>query len=322
MYAFAPPNLSASSFSTKTNAKLQISSLRKVTRIASCRGPSFQCRRCVPAQMSGVNGGIDYEIDISAVPVELGELVRKIEQGADTATELIEAAQELSDASKEYTQLLPVLVDMLGYNNPVAARTAMDALANAGSAAVPSLLTGVAAFNYAVNAYALRTLARIGDPSVVSVASECASRAPIPNVRRAACRTLAALRYENLEDARNAYVQLILLADREPDWGVRYAAIVALETFCHVHLVSEELIGIAINVVRSASEGSFHAAPDALREFRSQSFSPLLPAQENPTKDGTVMARAKMALDIMQAPSVSVKGADLDFESISMGAIK
>lgn len=259
-------------------------------------------RKRLAIQMSGVNGGIDYEIDVSTLPTKLAERVRKVEQGADTATELIEAAEELAGASAEHSQLLPVLVDMLGYNNPVAARVAMDALVNSGMAAVPSLLTGVAAFNYSVNAYALRTLARIGDPSVASVAAECATRAPIPNVRRAACRALGALRYKSSEDASNSYMQLILLADRESDWGVRYAAVVALENFYAIELLPERLTDIAINVVEAIGEGKSQVAPEWLHDAlgsSEKSTAPLMKV-ERPTADGTVMSRAKVALDSMR----------------------
>lgn len=298
MYAFSTSCGSVSVFSPTSWQAAQIRIRRpspKVTIVLSRRKRST-------IYMSGVNGGIDYEIDVSTLPTKLADRVRKVEQGADTATELIEAAEELAEASADHPQLLPVLVDMLGYNNPVAANVAMDALVSSGSAAVSSLLIGVAAFNYSVNAYALRTLARIGDPSVASVAAECASRAPIPNVRRAACRALGALRYQCSEDASKAYTQLVLLADREPDWGVRYAAIVALEAFQKIELLSERLVGIAIDVVKAAGEGRSYVVPEWLLEVQSSSDKspPPLSKVERPTADGTVMARANVALDSMR----------------------
>lgn len=205
--------------------------------------------------MSGVNGGIDYEIDLSVLPSRLSSLIQTIQRGPDSPTELISAAYEISNASKTIPATLPVLVDMLGFNNPVAANIAIDALATAGTPAIPSLLRGVAAFNYSVNAYALRALARIGDPSVMDVALACAVKGPIPNVRRAAVRALGALEYRKEEEARRAFEDVMRLADAEPDWGVRYAALAALEKFESVHLVGEDLLRNALDVVRGATEG-------------------------------------------------------------------
>eukprot|EP00171_Calliarthron_tuberculosum_P009212 IDg9212t1 len=155
-------------------------------------------RRCIRkcgTSMSGVNGGIDYDIDLDALPIALASRVRAIQRGPESPSELISAAKYIASAVPSTPETLPVLVDMLGYNNPVAARIAVDALAIAGSEAIPALLTGVGAFNYAVNAYALRALARIADPSVVSVCVACAMKGPIPGVRRAACAALAALQF-------------------------------------------------------------------------------------------------------------------------------
>lgn len=205
--------------------------------------------------MSGVNGGIDYEIDLSVLPSRLSSLIQTIQRGPDSPTELISAAHEISIASKSIPATLSVLVDMLGFNNPVAANIAIDALAAAGTPAIPSLLRGVAAFNYSVNAYALRALGRIGDPSVMDVALACAVKGPIPNVRRAAVRALGALEYRKEEEARRAFEEVMRLADAEPDWGVRYAALAALEKFVSVQLVGKELLRIAVDIVRGATEG-------------------------------------------------------------------
>lgn len=205
--------------------------------------------------MSGVNGGIDYDIDLTTLPAPLAARIRYIQQGPDSPTALIEAAEEIAIQAPQHPQTLPVLVDMLGFNNPAAANIAIDALAVAGRDSIPSLLTGVAAFNYSVNAYALRALALIGNPSVADVCLACARKGPIPNVRRAACRALAALKYDDQAQAEEAYKCAILLADAEPDWSVRYAAIVALQKFVAVHLLSADLLEDALLVVKSASKG-------------------------------------------------------------------
>lgn len=243
--------------------------------------------------MSGVNGGIDYEIDLAALPEDVASRVRYVQGGPDSPTELIEAARSIAAASAAHPATLPVLVDMLGFNNPVAANLAVDALSQAGSNAVPPLLSGVAAFNYAVNAYALRALGRIGDPSVLDVCVQCAEKGPIPNVRRAACRALGGLRIGNAEDAHRAHETLVLLAEREPDWGVRYAAIAGLEFFGSVAALPPGERQRGIEVVRvtaesvAASAGGGVAATD-------------LDANPAPTVDPTVIARATVALAAME----------------------
>lgn len=213
--------------------------------------------------MSGVNGGIDYELRIDALPSSIRDTVAHIVDGPDSPMALIDAMRRitafvLESGADEPSRddIMPVLVDALGYNNPISANMAVDALVDAyGRRAVPMLLRGVAAFNYAVNAYALRALARIGDPSVAEVARTCALKGPIPNVRRAAIRCLGALRYNDWMDvggdddngdgdgsgretatatatrceavARAADALLQLMDDS--DWSVRYAAISSTE---------------------------------------------------------------------------------------------
>lgn len=222
--------------------------------------------------MSGVNGGIDYDIDLSCLPSALSSRVRYVQQGPDSPTELISAAEVIASNVLTYPSVLPVLVDMLGFNNPVAASICVSALASAGKPAIPPLLTGVAAFNYSVNAYALRALALIGDPDTIDVCTACAVSGPIPNVRRAACKALGALRFTKEENeggptsngnkdesgngddrAQKAFDRLLYLAQNEPDWGVRYAAIVAVEQFWAIHLLDAASLSRAVAVLREAA---------------------------------------------------------------------
>mmetsp|Transcript_10683 Transcript_10683/g.18305 ORF Transcript_10683/g.18305 Transcript_10683/m.18305 type:complete len:169 (+) Transcript_10683:580-1086(+) len=117
---------------------------------------------------------------------------------------------------------------MLGFNNPIAANIAIDALVEAKQRSIPFLLKGVGAFNYAVSAYALRALGRIRDPSVVDICIECAKSGPIPNVRRAACNSLSLLEFTSNNDLHRAATLFAeLLGDY--DWSVRYASIAAIE---------------------------------------------------------------------------------------------
>jgi phycocyanobilin lyase subunit beta len=239
--------------------------------------------------MSGVNGGIDYEIDLAALPEDVATRVRYVQGGPDSPTELIAAARAIAAASTAHPATLPVLVDMLGFNNPVAANVAVDALSSAGSPAVAPLLSGVAAFNYAVNAYALRALGRIGDPSVLDVCMQCAERGPIPNVRRAACRALAGLRLDDQAAATRAHGLLVSLAEAEPDWGVRYAAIVGLERFASTAALSARERQRAVGAVRAtAGAGDASASGEAGEDGKEGKVDP------------TVVARAAVALAAME----------------------
>jgi phycocyanobilin lyase subunit beta len=240
----------------------------------------LRCARC-PMKMSGVNGGIDYEIDLTTLPSDLAARVRYVQGGPDSPNELIDSARDIATASSSYPATIPVLVDMLGFNNPIAANVAVDALVRAGDAAVPSLLSGVAAFNYAVNAYALRALGRIGDPAVLEVCIGCAEKGPIPNVRRAACR---------------AHAVLVALVQTEPDWGVRYAALVGLERFLCVGMLSAEERRRGISAVQLVADQLEVPVPDN-GSTRNDT--------EGPPCDPTVVARAAVALAVMREESVA-----------------
>lgn len=254
------------------------------------------CRRSLarPARqphMSGVNGGIDYEINLDVLPTALAKRVRYVQGGPDSPTELIEAAREIAAASGTIPEILPVLVDMLGFNNPVAANIAIDALVRAGDVSIPSLLSGVAAFNYAVNAYALRALGRIGNASVLDVCIACAEKGPIPGVRRAACRALSGLVFHDMESAQRAFDVLITLADSEPDWGVRYAAIVALECFASWDALAGNSKTTALRVLEAAAAGLSNAVTENVKNEQSEKGEELC--------DPTVIARATIALEAL-----------------------
>jgi phycocyanobilin lyase subunit beta len=230
--------------------------------------------------MSGVNGGIDYEIDLASLPADLARRVRYVQGGPDSPNELIASANEIASASSNYPATVPVLVDMLGFNNPIAANIAVDALVRAGDTAVPYLLSGVAAFNYAV-----------GDPAVLEVCLGCAEKGPIPNVRRAACRALAGLRFSNADDATRAHAALVALVESEADWGVRYAAIVGLEHFMCVNKLSREERQRGMHVVRATAEEVEVPIPANSSDGAAVQTVPV---------DPTVVARAKVALATMQ----------------------
>lgn len=181
---------------------------------------------------SGINGGIEYDMDFDALPPALASHIRYIEGGPDSPVALIDSTREI--IASRLDAILPVLVDVLGFNNPIAAKMAVDALVESGPKSIPFLLQGVGAFNYAVNAYALRALGRIGDPSVREICEASARMSPIPNVRRAGLVALGSLRYSDHEEVSLSKATILELLN-DPDWSVRYAAVVAIERSCIMH---------------------------------------------------------------------------------------
>lgn len=196
-------------------------------------GPPPQSRRGAgappPPTCSGVNGGLVYELDMSAFPPPLAAAITTVRDGPDSPSALIDCATLIADAHSPAA--LPVLVDILGYNNPIAAAVAVSALSRpeTAAAATPLLLQGVAAFNYSVNAYALRALGALRDGGVAPVVAAAATGGPIPNVRRAAAAALARL---DVPDVGGVWATLRgVAAEAQGDWSVRYAAVAAMEEF-------------------------------------------------------------------------------------------
>eukprot|EP00871_Galdieria_phlegrea_P002149 jgi/Galph1/2935/GphlegSOOS_G1598.1 len=175
--------------------------------------------------MSGVNGGIDYSLDVSSFPLHVQKYISILQNGAQSPAELVEATRFI--ASYGDARLIPVLVDVLGFNNPVAAKVALDAIVSYGSSSMPYLLKATAAFNYSVNAYALKALARLGDVSVLEICLQCAYHGTVPNVRRAAVRSLGSLKYSDIE--RRSVVENLASFLCDSEWSVRYAAVVSME---------------------------------------------------------------------------------------------
>mmetsp|Transcript_13667 Transcript_13667/g.36717 ORF Transcript_13667/g.36717 Transcript_13667/m.36717 type:complete len:241 (+) Transcript_13667:262-984(+) len=210
-------------------------------------------------------------VDVSALPTDIARQVEYVQGGPDSPTALIEAAHAIAQCSIEAT--IPVLVDMLGFNNPIAANIAIEALVRNGSRSIPSLLLGVGAFNYAVNAYALRALGRIGDPRVLDVCAECAQTAPIPNVRRAAVRAIGLLRYEHAGEL-SAACELLLALTQDADWSVRYSAVAALSAFAAADKLSSTQRANIHGALRTVAAADADPAVAARASLASASLAP------------------------------------------------
>lgn len=152
---------------------------------------------------------------------------------ADSANELLTAVENLAAAKSEAA--IPTLTDVLRYNNPGASVAAVDGLIAIGKAAVPYLLANLDGYNYGARAWATRALAGIGDVRGLDLLLEAAVSDFSFSVRRGAARGLGNIIWSDLEESRVSEAQNAVFAALEkllqgdPEWVVRYAAIVGLE---------------------------------------------------------------------------------------------
>jgi len=159
------------------------------------------------------------------------ELILAVEE-ADSAPKLVQAVAEL--AATRSVEAAPTLIRVLGFNNPGAAVAAVEGLVGMGKPAVVPLLEKLDGYNYGARAWAVRALSGIGDPRGLDVLLEAAASDFALSVRRAAARGLGAIRWEDLPseaiaEAKMRTLKTLLSVSEDPEWIVRYAAVVGLE---------------------------------------------------------------------------------------------
>jgi len=197
-------------------------------------------------------------------------------EDADSSQAMINAVEALAELKEEGA--INMLIRVLGYNNPGAAVAAVDGLIKIGTPAATAVLTQIDGYNYGARAWALRVLAGIGDPRGLDLVLETAKEDFSLSVRRAAARGLGAMQWEKLSAAEQRSGQakalsvLIGVVKDDPEWVVRYAAIVGLQ-------------GIA--------EAAAEIGAGALRESVDITLSDRVSQDETPA----VRARAQYALE-------------------------
>lgn len=159
------------------------------------------------------------------------ELIAAVEK-ADSAPKLLRAVEELAACSS--AEAVPTLIRVLGFNNPGAAVAAVDGLVAIGKPAVVPLLEKLDGYNYGARAWAVRALSGIGDPRGLEVLLEAAASDFALSVRRGAARGLGAICWQDLPpeavgEAKLKALKTLLSVSEDPEWIVRYAAIVGLE---------------------------------------------------------------------------------------------
>lgn len=160
--------------------------------------------------------------------VELIEAVRE----ADSAERLTNAVRDLSEARSPAA--IPILIEALGYNNPGAAVAAVDGLIALGEPAVLPVLEQLDGYNYGARAWALRVLAGIGDPRGLDLLIKTAETDFALSVRRAAARGLGNILWDRMTSDKVAAAQervykSLLVVCHDPEWVVRYAAVVGMQ---------------------------------------------------------------------------------------------
>lgn len=171
------------------------------------------------------------------------ELIRAVEQ-ADSPTRLVAAVRTLAAAKDQAG--ISTLIAVLGYNNPVAAVVAVEGLTQLGGSAVQPLMEQLDEYNYGARAYAIRALAAIADPRALDVLITAAATDFAPSVRRAAAKGLGTLRWNTLsaherQSAQAKALQTLLLISQDPDWSIRYAAVVGLQALSTTPDLSQQI---------------------------------------------------------------------------------
>lgn len=205
--------------------------------------------------------------------ISLTELILAIEQ-ADSPVALISAVRALSAARSP--DAIPMLIRVLGFNNPGAAVAAVDGLVQLGEEAVEPLLEQLDGYNYGARAYAIRALAAIADPRALGVLLEAAETDFAPSVRRAATKGLGFLDWHKLPDeaithGQAAALKSLLYISHDPDWALRYAAVVGLQALASRN-DSAELVRVVLNRLGELLQLEVDAATRARVRFAQRSL--------------------------------------------------
>lgn len=162
---------------------------------------------------------------------DIQKLVEAVRQ-SNSAPSLIKAVGQL--AATQQGEAIPTLVEVLSYNNPGAAVVAVEGLIAMGEEAVPYLLNNIDGYDYGARAWAIRALAGISDPRALELLLEAAKEDFALSVRRAAAKGLGNLRWSKLsveqrKEAQTQVFKTLVLVCQDPEWVVRYAAVVGLQ---------------------------------------------------------------------------------------------
>jgi len=172
---------------------------------------------------------------------DVQQLIKAVNQ-ADSADLLLKTVEDLAVVGDRAA--IPTLVEVLGFNNPGAAVAAVDGLIQIGEPVVTYLLENLDDYNYGARAWATRVFAGIGDPAALDLLLEAAIADFSQSVRRAATKGLGSINWLKLPPteviaAQQKVLETLLLATKDGEWVVRYAAVVGLEALSKTLAVSQ-----------------------------------------------------------------------------------
>jgi hypothetical protein len=206
------------------------------------------------------------------------KLIRAVEE-ADSSATLLEAVQQLAAAQLE--EAIPTLIAALGYNNPGAAVAAVDGLVLIGEPTVLPLLELLDNHNYTARAWAIRALAGIGDPRGLSILLDAAKTDFALSVRRAAARGLGCIRWhllapDQVSTAQAQALEALLLVCQDPEWVVRYAAVMGLQSLAIAALVTQpKLVPKILEQLETLSETDLDLTVQSRIQMAQQQLSKL-----------------------------------------------
>ena len=152
---------------------------------------------------------------------------------ATSAITLLKAVQAL--AAQQDPDAITTLITVLGYNNPGAAVAAVEGLVALGQVVIVPLLEQVDEYNYGARAWAVRVFAGIGDPRALDLLMTSAVEDFSPSVRRAAAKGLGNILWsqllpEEIPLSKQKVLNTLFVTLTDPEWIVRYAGVVGLES--------------------------------------------------------------------------------------------
>ena len=186
---------------------------------------------------------------------ELKAAFARLDQATSTP-ELVKATRAL--ASLQDPVAAETLIKVLGFNNPAVASVATEGLIRLGCSIVPELLVSMDARNYGARAWVVKVLATLRDPRGLELLEHALHADIAPSVRRAATRGLAELDLNNTKDAdaiSRCYLGL-LLAGRDDEWVVRYAAAFGIERRLQQSYATGSISDQALALLRKLSSSS------------------------------------------------------------------
>jgi phycocyanobilin lyase beta subunit len=130
-------------------------------------------------------------------------------------------------------------------------------------------------YNYGARAYAIRALAAIADVRALDLLLTAAATDFAPSVRRAAAKGLGTLRWSQLDakerqSAQTKALQTLLSVSQDPDWSIRYAAVVGLQALATIPTLQEQIQAQLQQITQIDSDRAVRARAALAQQLLSQ----------------------------------------------------